>query len=79
MGKTRLSRQQRKTIPTASVPSAAPTPPVLPDEAETAHVKKTDPHRVGVDRVPVLKAHVSAAQQRAAARKATATKRRSSK
>jgi hypothetical protein len=71
MGKTRLSRQQRNTIPTANAPAAAPMRPVQPDEAETAAVRASDPHRVGADRVTKLRADVSAAQQRHAHKKAT--------
>jgi hypothetical protein len=70
MGKTRLSPQQRNTIPTAGVPAEAPLRPALTalqDEAETAAARASNPHATGADRVPVLKAHLTAARQQRAA------------
>ena len=67
------------TLPPPGVPAGAPVRPLDPDEAETKAAKLTDPHRVGADRLPKLKAHLSAAQQRAVARKAAAQKRRSAR
>jgi hypothetical protein len=58
---------------TPGVPAQAPLRPALTagsEEAETAHAKLTDPHRTGADRVPLLRAHLTAAQQRAAHKKA---------
>jgi hypothetical protein len=52
------------TLPPPGVPAAAPMRPVEADEAETAHVKKTDPHRTGADRTAVLRARVAAAAAR---------------
>ena len=72
-------KARRKTPPPAGAPAAAPVRPLDPDEAETKAAKLTDPHRVGADRLPKLKAHLSAAQQRAALKKKAAQKRRSSK
>ena len=65
--------QRTSTAPPASgVPVAAPMRPAEPDEVETARIKKTDPHRVGVDHTHTkLKADVAAAQQRLAHKKAT--------
>jgi hypothetical protein len=63
------------TLPPPGVPAAAPMRPATADEAETAHVKQTDPHRTGADRTPVLRAHVSAAATRLAAKKAASRKR----
>jgi hypothetical protein len=71
MGKTRAQiAARRKTPPTAGVPVGAPMRPVEPDEAETASVRNSDPHRTGADRVTKLRADVSAAQQRLAHKKA---------
>jgi hypothetical protein len=68
--------------PTSGVPTEAPLRPALTagsEEAETVAARATNPHATGADRVPLLKAHLSAAQQRAALRKKLAQKRRSSK
>jgi hypothetical protein len=60
------------TPPTSSgVPAAAPPRPIEADEAATARIKKTDPHRVGIDHVPVLQAHLSASRARAMHKAAT--------
>jgi hypothetical protein len=56
------------------VPAAAPLRPpltALQDEAETAAARANNPHATGADRVPVLKAHLTAAQTRAAHERAT--------
>jgi hypothetical protein len=63
----------------AGAPALAPARPVEPDEAETAAVRNSSPHATGAGRTPKLKAHLSAAQQRAALKKKQAQKRRSSK
>ena len=76
---TAVIKARRKVLPTASAPAGAPALPVEPDEAETAAVRNSNPHATGADRVPVLKAHLSAAQQRAALKKKQAQTRRSSK
>jgi hypothetical protein len=81
MGKTRAQiAARRKTPPSAGVPAGAPMLPVEPDEAETARIKTTDPHRVGVELTHTkLKADVVVARAKEAARKKAAQKRRSSK
>jgi hypothetical protein len=76
---TAVIKARRKVLPTASAPALAPALPVEPDEAETATAKLTNPHATGADRTPKLKAHLSAAQQRAALKKKQAQTRRSSK
>jgi hypothetical protein len=72
-------KARRKTPPPVGVPAAAPARPLDSDETETKAAKLTNPHAVGADRLPKLKAHLSAAQQRAALKKNAAQKRRSSK
>lgn len=79
---TAVIKARRKTPPSAGVPAAAPLRPpltALQDEAETAAARANNPHATGADRLPKLKAHLSAAQQRAALKKKAAQKRRSSK
>lgn len=68
---TAVIKARRNVLPTASAPALAPALPVKPDEAETAAVRASDPHRTGADRVTKLRADVSAAQQRLAHKKAT--------
>jgi hypothetical protein len=62
------------TPPTAGEPAEAPLRLALTagtEEAETASARLNNPHATGADRVPVLKAHLTAAQTRAAHEKAT--------
>jgi hypothetical protein len=61
------------TTPPAGVPVGAPLRSALTagtEEPETAHAKLTNPHATGADRTPVLRAHLSASQQRLAHKKA---------
>jgi hypothetical protein len=68
---TAVIKARRNVLPTAGAPALAPARPLDPDEAETAAVRASDPHRTGADRTARIKADGAATRERLAHKKAT--------